>query len=153
MGGRHGRLIGEVVFLYIARFALAIPLIKLGRISVNRTLFADLQAVNRERESFFPALHGANFAPQIRRYFAPRLEPALLAGAVRSGFWHGWGIRVQTYTGVYSAIARGETSVSVSEGSSEESLGGAVAPQCQSNQHGDHRDTGEKKSERAGLWR
>src|SRR5258708_7340990 len=36
---------------------------------------------------------------------------------------------------------------------SQQSLGGAIAPQCQSDQHGDHRDTGEKKSERAGLWR
>src|SRR4029077_1452216 len=64
----------------------------------------------------------------------------------------GWTIRVQTCTGVYSAIARGETGVSLSEGS-KQSLGRAVAPQCQSDQHGDHRETGEKKSERAGLWR
>src|SRR5216683_867208 len=36
---------------------------------------------------------------------------------------------------------------------SQQSLGGAIAPQCQSNQHGDHHHTGEKKSERARLWR
>jgi hypothetical protein len=34
---------------------------------------------------------------------------------------------------------------------SKQSLGGAIAPRCQSDQQGDHRDTREKKSERAGL--
>src|ERR1700757_879908 len=49
--------------------------------------------MNRQRQIFFPALHSANFAPQVRSDFAPGLETALfgLRAPGRSEirrFWH-----------------------------------------------------------------
>src|ERR1700758_644678 len=67
----------EVVFFYVLRLASLIPLIEFRRVSIDRTYFADLQTMNRQSEIFFPALHGANFAPQIGSYFAPRFQSAL----------------------------------------------------------------------------
>ena len=72
------RLIGEFLVLVIARLALEVLPVEFRRVSVDGTLFADCQTMNWQREIFFPALHGANFAPQVRSYLAPGLEPALL---------------------------------------------------------------------------
>jgi len=54
-----------------------------------------------QAELALPALHGANFAPQVQSYFAPGFEPALLAGAAQGRFWHWLGY---PYTDLYASI-------------------------------------------------